>query len=593
MDVLPPSFSSQTQHCNNNCNSEHDYDHRDGKGIVIIDDSNNHCSHPMVHNYPPGTIDSELKRSTTRCKKRTLMKKRVALDNSESPSSSSTRYSSSSAVSSQRGIAVACQRRNPRVLVRRNRNDVAAIGFPLGMSFAAVIAQVLYRRDRAAERISSEHLPLMCTSAVRESLANVFGDKVDGLTRNFEQSFDSTLNTLRIIYESTTGQKGSEFGASTREILTSKLTLDKGDCKRDVVPEDACSEAVMHDGIQDQSNSSEEVKESIPMDIVSHSLIVPRQSNQVAHFPQFSSGSTINNSNISPFEKSVIEQSRSNDLKIVELSLMMKELKLKETQLALNSDSNHLERSKLAMGISKQSFRVEKFKNQQEDLRQGELNKKCVDCLIAGLLVMSSSLLYGAYVYSYHRIAEATASCTPLTEEVPSWWTPKSVSSLSSRLNVLWCQVQVLSRMAFGFLMIFAVAYLLMLRSTTSTTQTMPVTLILLLLGVACGSFGKLCVDTLGGNGYVWLLYWEILCMLHFLSMVCTSALFQILHGPVTAQQTTKGDTKFPYWFRRFLFYTSLLVFLPLLCGLLPFAGFGLWKDHFLTKVTEYLTDSS
>lgn len=452
---------------------------------------------------------------------------------------------------------------------------------------------MLYRRDRAAERMSPEHLSLMCTSAVRESLANVFGDKLDGLTRNFEQSFDSTLNTLRLIYESTTGKKGSEFDTSRREILNSELTLDKGDCKRDVVQEDACSESIMHVGIRDQSNSSEEVKAGIPMDLVSRSLIVPEQLNQVARFPPISSGSIINNSNISSFEKSVMEQSRSNDLKAVELGLMMKKLKLKETQLVLGSDLNHLERSKLAMGISKAAFKAEKFKNQVEDQRHGELNKKCIDCLIAGLLVMSLSLLYGAYVYSYQRIAEATASCTPLIEESHSWWTPKSVSSFNSKLNILWCQVQVLSRMAFGFLMIYAVAYLLIWRSTTSTTQTMPVTFILLLLGVVCGYFGKLCVDTLGGNGYTWLLYWEILCLLHFLSIVCTSALFQILNGPVTAPQTTKGNTKFPYWIRRCLFYSSLLVFLPLFCGLLPFAGFALWKDHFLLKMTKYLTDSS
>ncbi|XP_054792446.1 uncharacterized protein LOC129298071 isoform X1 [Prosopis cineraria] len=129
MDTLSSSSSLQP----------HTY-HRDGEGIVVAD-SNSHCSHPMVQNYPLGPIDSELKHSN-RCKKRTL-KKSVALDNSESPSSSSSRYFSS-AVSSQRGIAVACQRRNPRVLVRRNRGDVAAIGFPLGMSFAAVIAQQLH-----------------------------------------------------------------------------------------------------------------------------------------------------------------------------------------------------------------------------------------------------------------------------------------------------------------------------------------------------------------------------------------------------------------------------------------------------------------
>lgn len=150
-----------------------------------------------------------------------------------------------------------------------------------------------------------------------------------------------------------------------------------------------------------------------------------------------------------------------------------------------------------------------------------------------------------------------------------------------------------MSRMGFGFLMICAIAYLLIWRSTTSTTQTMPVTFILLLLGVACGYCGKLCVGTLGGSGYIWLLYWEILCLLHFLSIVCTPTLFRILNGPVTAPQTTKSNQKFPYWVRRFLFYATLLVFLPLSCGLMPFASFGQWKDHCRLKVTNYLTNLS
>ena len=68
------------------------------------------------------------------------------------------------------------------------------------------------------------------------------------------------------------------------------------------------------------------------------------------------------------------------------------------------------------MGISKASFKAEKFKNQVEDTRHSELLKKCIDCLVAGLLIMSVALSYGAYVYSYHRISEATAICTPSTQ---------------------------------------------------------------------------------------------------------------------------------------------------------------------------------
>ncbi|KAK7282410.1 hypothetical protein RIF29_11146 [Crotalaria pallida] len=494
-------------------------------------------------------------------------------------------FSSSQQQHQQKGKV---KRRSPRVHVARRTNagggGVAAIGLPLGMSFAAVMAQVLYRRDAAAETMSPDHLSSMCTSAIKESLTNVFGDKLDGLTRNFEQSFCSTLSTLRLIYESSTSNEGNKINTTKMEIPSSKLTLDKGDCSSDVLKEDAHSGAFSNSQILDQSiRYVEEVKETFHVDSVSRGLAPHDPSNLMVPFSSTSSRCVVNNPVISSFEKSVVEQCRSNDLKTFELGLAMKKLKLKETQLALNYDLNNLERSKLAMGVSKASFKAEKFKNQLEDMRYGELKKKCVDCLIAGLLVMSFLLLYAAYVYSYERIAEATGSCTPSTEEPSSWWTPKSVSSFNSRLHVVMCQVQVMSRMLFGVLMIVAIAYLFVQRSSLSS-QTMPITFIFLMLGIGCGYCGKLCVGTLGGNGYVWLIYWEILCLLHFLSIVFTSTLYPILHGPVTALKTTKQSTFFPYWIRQCLFYATLVLFLPVFCGTMPFATLGQWKDHFFVS---------
>lgn len=74
-----------------------------------------------------------------------------------------------------------------------------------------------------------------------------------------------------------------------------------------------------------------------------------------------------------------------------------------------------------------------------------------------------------------------------------SWWIPKPMTSISSGLQIFRCQVQVVTRMLFVVLMILSITYLLLQRSTTSK-QAMPVTFILLLLGVACGFAGKFCI---------------------------------------------------------------------------------------------------
>lgn len=165
---------------------------------------------------------------------------------------------------------------------------------------------------------------------------------------------------------------------------------------------------------------------------------------------------------------------------------------------------------------------------------------------------------------------------------------PSPMASLNTGWHMLRCQVQVVSRMAFGVIMILAIAYLLLQRSATSN-QAMPVTFIVLLLGVACGLAGKLCIDTLGGSGFHWLMVWETLCLLHLFANIFTSALFIILHGPIEVSQGKIRHTILPYWFRRAVFYSLLLVFMPLLCGLIPFAGISEWKDHFCLLVTEMI----
>lgn len=179
--------------------------------------------------------------------------------------------------------------------------------------------------------------------------------------------------------------------------------------------------------------------------------------------------------------------------------------------------------------------------------------------------------------------------CFLLPQQSKSWWIPEPVASFNSGLDMLKCQIQVLSRMLFGILMILAIAYVLLQRSSCSN-QTMPITFLLLLLGVACGFAGKLCVDTLGGSGFHWLLIWEVLCLVHFFANAFTPVLFLVLHGPVNAAPELKERAViFPYWARRVLFYTIVLLFLPLLCGLMPFGGAHEWKDHFSRMATAGL----
>ncbi|XP_058089628.1 protein CPR-5 [Magnolia sinica] len=611
-------------------------------------------------------------------KGRVVIRKKKRTPRPSFPASSSSSSSSSAASSQPHGGVrhFSLRRRNLSAPCGpRGGHDVQALALPLGMSIAAIVAQVLDRKDAAGERFPADNLSMICIAAVKESVASVFGDRFEGFMRNFETSFGSTLKTLRLLNQVSLNEEGgslctsdvinshlegppvldthtqpaedieTSFGSTLKTLrLLNQVSLNEEGgslCTSDFInshleglpvldthtqpAEDIetsfgstlktlrllnqvslneeggslCTSDVIDSHLEgppalDTHTQPADVKaihENAPSNSVNHELILRGDMNQQpVSLSQSVSGSGYNQSALSTFEKSVMEQARSNDLKMYELALVMKRLQLKESQLALSSDSNILERCKLSMGISKASFKVEKFKSQLEDTRHAELLKKCIDCLVAGLLIMSACLMYGAYVYSYKRISEATDSCTSPPKESKSWWVPNPMSSVTSGFHSLKCHATVLSRMLFGVLMILVIAYSLLQRSATSR-QTMPVTVILLLLGVVCGFFGKLCVDTLGGSGYCWLLHWETLCLLHFFANVCTPFLFCILHGPLSMSQGAQQQVLLPYWIRRVAFYSTMLLFLPLLCGLMPFASPHDWQEHFSSLVADKLFD--
>ncbi|CAH1436826.1 unnamed protein product [Lactuca virosa] len=542
-------------------------------GVASTANPNSGASNLTVerHTEPnSATHATVIKKKMKNKKKRKDVPKSHSDASSDPPQQSLNSISSSSTSSSfhprSKGIRLSSNRRNPRVLSspvsqRHEGTEADALALPLGMSIAAFVAQVLEKKEATGEKMSIDHLSQICTLAVKESLSHVFGNKFDYFVSNFERSFQSTLMTLRVINET------SENSKTSYQHVEGSSTYDfHFDMKENTSTS------------QEQATIVSEYEENTHRDHVSNELAV-------LHDPRIGQQLTLNTPNrhhmLSTFERSLSEQVRSNDLKAFELSLTMQKMKLKEAQIAVNCDSNILERFKLSMGISKANFRTEKFKTELEDSRHTQLLKKCADCLVAGLLIMLAGLAYGTYIHSYEKLIEATETCTPIKGS-NSWWIPKSMATFSSGFQTLRCQVQVIVRWLFGLLMIVAITYVL-LRRSGSTNQTMPITFILLLLGGVCGVAGKFCIDTLGGSGYRWLIYWEVLCLVHFFSNVCTSMLFRILHGPV-AVTVTDGSISSklcPYWFRRLVFYAVVLVYLPLACGMIPFAGPVEWFRHF------------
>ena len=132
----------------------------------------------------------------------------------------------------------------------------------------------------------------------------------------------------------------------------------------------------------------------------------------------------------------------------------------------------------------------------------------------------------------------------------------------------------------------------LIFQRSAMTGPNMPITFNGMLLGVVCGYFGRLCVDTLGGDGDVWLIFWEVLCSIHLLGNIWPSLLHGLLYGPVSVTHRTKA-VHLPYWARRYAFYVLVSLILPCSAGLLPFASLSDWKGHAVQYVKSRFSGSN
>lgn len=429
------------------------------------------------------------------------------------------------------------------------------LALPLGMSFAAVLAQVINTKNISGQRLHPDFLSKICTSAVKESLTNIYGDSSNSFIKKFEKSFSSTFRTLHLVNEIPVNERSHIPECSFKH--------------DDSVAVDSLSSS-------DLQNQTNRIEHDLVNTVESQLVLFASDNQQLMHLRRSRSSPEADNRILNAID-------RSNELKEFEIGLTMRKLQLKQSQLALSSHSHMLEKIKLSFGFQKASFKGEKFKTHMQETRDAEILRTLIDFLVSAVIVMSACFGYGTYIYSYQRITDVTSACSATSKGFKSWWMPNSVSNFSSGFLFLRCHVIAVTRMCFGILMILAIAWLAFQRSST-TGSNMPITFNLILLGIICGFAGRFCTNTLGGDGNTWLMYWEVLCSIHLLGNLFPSLLYHVLHGPISVSHREQV-VWLPYWVRRCLFYGAVGLILPALTGLLPFASLSDWKDHFVEEI--------
>ncbi|MCO5553416.1 hypothetical protein L7F22_006937 [Adiantum nelumboides] len=289
------------------------------------------------------------------------------------------------------------------------------------------------------------------------------------------------------------------------------------------------------------------------------------------------------------YERHVQAQEQHNKFKHMKLQQLVKQQNLDEEKVQLASAANELMRENINLDRSKACFKENRVLEQQIKAAHANFCTTCADELAAGLCVMLATLVYSVRMYSVALLNDLVSMCQPAVKEsrrsmgIHIDWFYNSLDSFAGRLQAIVCQLTVTGRILIGSILVGVVAQSLLRRSVTNSSQAMPATILIIVLGGLCGFIGKVSVDSLGGSGNRWWIVWGTFCLLHALVNCFTPSIYRLLHGSPTRPKFKLGP---PFWLRRLAFHSTLVLFLPVLAGLLPFGTFScVVNDLFFTLI--------
>ncbi|CAM6068633.1 unnamed protein product, partial [Sphagnum tenellum] len=483
------------------------------------------------------------------------------------------------------------------------RFDVKAgnLPAPLGNAIATVMAEVLEHERAGQDRLfAADELAKVFLMVDSSFGMQIMGSECSSFVDQFKQAFQSTYRLIgsvkvasakRLVHSGPQGKQSTRSHKCLQDGLLSRTVLGRvaeGVTNGNLEPKYAQdSESTTSDtGIEtDDCDLQSDLAEQFErMTFSSDNPEFPSGMGQDMVLSTLSldgSAGNLQQEFLHWYKKSLAEKQQSNYLKTLKLAYQFKRLNLDEEHLHLRSESNLLMRENVSLSREKAEFREMEIQDRKLAVAYDLLSRTCADELVAGLIVMLCALLYGGWNYSYARLVDVISHCQPAIFEPSHSMIPgfnrifDSLNLMSAQMQMLFCNLTVAARMFLGLGIISMVAATLLRKSVTSSSQAMPATILLIILGGLCGVAGKFAVDSMGGSGYHWLLVWESLCVIHASTTCFTPYLYWLLNG---APQHTLDKRRQYYllnpWVRGLLFHGCLVLVLPAMAGLLPFAPF-------------------
>eukprot|EP00959_Pyramimonas_sp_CCMP1952_P257215 5374322-Pyramimonas_sp.AAC.1 len=253
---------------------------------------------------------------------------------------------------------------------------------------------------------------------------------------------------------------------------------------------------------------------------------------------------------------------------------------LRSEQLDQSKVGNELKGQAVAQGAEKMAAKREEAAAAHARCAAELFRARCRDDLSAGLLLLLGCILWSMWRSTGHKLAALAAQCSEQEQKgggmlgLVSLWRPAILDSVGRGGCVLGELAATLGGAAGGFAALLFVAFALVRSNVLAHRSAAPLTVLLVVMGGACGAVGAGAISRAGGSGTVWLVLWEALCVVHAYAALTGAGdlLVRVLHGdprpPLEGKVAAAG---LGLGVRSLLFHLALGYVLPVATGTLPF----------------------
>ena len=207
--------------------------------------------------------------------------------------------------------------------------------------------------------------------------------------------------------------------------------------------------------------------------------------------------------------REVLSSERANDIAEKRLDLSARALEAQRLNLDAAHEANELHSE--ANTIAKSSLQRKDVAARKAEAEKalGETRAALADAFYAGLVVVLCTTLAGGWRRAMAALDSVIGVCPrPAGGTGFSGAAWAIVGGGPGPLDYAWCVTRAFVRAAWGGLLLLFVGWKLLQYNVVTDYQSAPAFVLLVVLGGGCGQLGRSAVDSLGGDGDLWLRMW-------------------------------------------------------------------------------------